>query len=232
MGGIDAIAQTRSEPVADEATHPDFQAWMSTQRRTGRSSASLATSDEPGADREFAIGPGEVTEPIRLDPESAARLVVTAAKMAAGFFRPTRRSVVVFVEGDSELAVEIGAVRIAMADGRVDLQLPVRCDQTGSSLVLVTFAVGMRGQPAGVYASTLRRPIGPALVIDTWGDALVAFAWRILLTLTSQLAGAVGKDARGNVLVPADLSATREGLTVLPMGRFRFSGASGLKATS
>ncbi len=139
---------------------------------------------------------------------------------------------VVWVEGDSELAVEIGAVKIAIGNGRVDLGLPVRCDQTGPTDVMVTFAVGRPGRPAGVYASTLRRPIGPTLVIDTWGDALVAFAWQILLTLVAQLAGAVGKDSRGNVLVPADFTASSEGLTVLPMGRFRFSGASGLKATS
>ena len=155
--------------------------------------------------------------------------MVVAAKIAAGFFRPTRRSVVVWVEGDSELAVEIGAVKIAAGRGRVDIVLPVRCDQTGPAEVIVTFAVGQEGEPAGMYASTLRRPVGPQLIIDTWGEALVAFAWRTLLTLSTQLAGASGKDTRGNVLIPANLVANADGLLIQPMGRFRFSGSTGAK---
>ena len=134
----------------------------------------------------------------------------------------------VWVEGDSELAVEIGAVQIAIGHGRIDIVLPVSCDQTGQANVIVTFAVGEEGQPAGMYASTLRRPVGPTLIIDTWGEALVAFAWRTLLTLISQLAGAAGKDGRGNVLVPADFIANADGLLIQTMGRFRFSGSSGL----
>jgi hypothetical protein len=219
--------------VTDEAIHPAFQSWLTAQRRAGARAAAAGPSAEPAErPRPLTIGSGDVTEPVRVDLESASKLVVVAARMAAGFFRPTRRSVVVWVEGDSELAVEIGSVKIATNTGRVDLSLPVRCDQTGRADVVVTFAVGWPGRPAGVYASTLRRPFGPTLVIDTWGGALVAFAWQILLTLVTQVAGAVGKDTRGNVLVPADLSATPDGLAVLPMGRFRFSGASGLKATS
>jgi hypothetical protein len=218
--------------VDDEAIHPTFQSWLTAQRRAGAMAAPSYPAEQSDRRRLLAIGSGEVTEPIRIDPESAGRLVVVAARIAAGFFRPTRRSVVVWVEGDSELAVEIGSVKIATNTGQVDLHLPVRCDQTGPADVIVTFAVGQPGRPAGVYASTLRRPFGPKLVIDTWGEALVAFAWQILLTLVAQVAGAVGKDNRGNVLIPADLSASPDGLTVLPMGRFRFSGASGLKATS
>jgi len=227
--------------AADETIHPAFQAWAKQQTR---SAATLAAdrasddiSDEFRPDRfrpersKTEIESGETTEPVHLDPDSASRLIVAAARLAAGFFRPTQRSVVVWIEGDSELAVEIGGVRIDIGYGRVDLLLPVRCDQTGAADVVVTFAVGASQRPAGLYASTLRRPTGPKLIIDTWGDALVAFAWKTLLELASQLAGAIGgKDGRGNLLVPAELRASREGLTILPMGRFRFAGSSGLKS--
>jgi hypothetical protein len=219
----------------DTSVHPDFERWLSSQRRAPHARPDEGRERRPGEsgpDRPLTIGTGELGEPVHLDPDSAVRLVVTAAKMAAGFFRPTRRSVIVWREGDSELAVEIGSVKIAIGSGRVDIVLPVRCDQTGPADVIVTFAVGREGQPAGLYASTLRRPLGPKLVIDTWGEALVAFAWNTLLTLTSQLAGASGKDTRGNVLIPAELTANADGLIIHPMGRFRFSGAAGLKGTS
>lgn len=179
-----------------------------------------------------AIGPGELAPVVRVDPNSAAKLVLVAARIAAGFFRPTRSTSVVWVEGDSELAVDIGAVRIALDVGRVDLTLPVRCDQTGPAEVVVTFAVGRPDRPAGVYAATARRPTGPQLIVDAWGDALVAFAWDILLTLAAQLAGARGKDARGNLLIPAEMAVTRDALVVAPMGRFRFAGESGLGGAS
>ena len=112
------------------------------------------------------------------------------------------------------------------------MTLPVRCDQTGSANIEVVFAVGSARQPSGLYASTFRRPIGPALVVDTWGEALVAFAWQGVLGMVSGIAGAVGKDARGNVMVPAELNADKGVLQIVPMARHRFAGSSGLKAAS
>jgi hypothetical protein len=49
--------------------------------------------------------------------------------------------------------------------------------------------------------------------------------------MVSGLAGAIGKDARGNVLVPVEMAASEKGLQVVPMARHRFVGSSGLKAT-
>ncbi len=220
--------------MGDEPIDVEFQRWLNPPKdRSGRAAAGT-TPLEVSADDDAtkgAVGPGEMAPPVRVDPDSAAKLVLVAARMAAGFFRPTRSTSVVWVEGDSELAVDVGAVRLALDLGRVDLTLPVRCDQTGPAEVVVTFAVGRPDRPAGVYAATARRPTGPQLIVDAWGDALVAFAWDVLLTLAAQLAGARGKDARGNLLVPADMAVTREALVIAPMGRFRFAGESGLGGT-
>jgi hypothetical protein len=76
--------------------------------------------------------------------------------------------------------------------------------------------------------ATQRRPRGPAIVVDTWGDAIVAFAWKLVLDLVTGLAGATGKDTRGNRLVPVELEATREGLAIVPMARHRFTGSAGI----
>jgi hypothetical protein len=224
---------------ADRGIHPDFARWADRQRPTGVAASAAAPGPErpedEGPERErpdrTGIEPGDLLERFHLDPDTTARLIVTAARMAAGLVRSTRRSVIVWVEGDSELAIDLAGIKSATAGGRIDILLPVRCDQTGPAEVIVTFAVGQEDRPAGMFASTARRPTGPKLIVDTWGDALVAFAWRTLLTLTSQVAGAIGKDSRGNVLVPADLMANADGLFVRPMGRFRFSG-SGFSGTT
>ena len=46
--------------------------------------------------------------------------------------------------------------------------------------------------------------------------------------MVSGLAGAIGKDARGNVLVPVELAVSGRGVHVVPMARHRFAGSSGL----
>jgi hypothetical protein len=107
----------------------------------------------------------------------------------------------------------------------------VRCDQTGAASVEVRFACGSPDRPAGLYAAAERRPQGPELIVRAWGDSLVAFAWQCLLELVTGLANAVGKDQRGNLLVPVELVATRRGIEVVPMARHRFSGSTGLLAS-
>lgn len=211
---------------ADAGIHPDIARWMAKRPRPAEA---VAGALRPRNDQ--SLLPGHPVDTIDIDPDSAQALVVIAAKLAAGFFRPTTRQEIVWVEGDSELAVGIASVGISLGDGVARITIPVRCDQSGADVVAVTLAVGGPGRPAGLYAATLRRPEGPALVIDAWGEALVAFAWQTLLTLVTQVAGAVGKDARGNVLVPAALTASSDGLSILPMARHRFAGSSGLKAT-
>ena len=212
---------------ADAGIHPDIVRWVARHQGTTTTAAAavvVVRGEKP-------LDPGQAIDPIHLDPKSAGALVVTAAKLAAGFFRPTTRQEIVWVEGDSQLAVGIAGVGLTVGDGVARITIPVRCDQTGADVVAVTLAVGGPDRPAGLYAATLRRPEGPTPVIDAWGEALVAFAWQTLLTLATQVAGALGKDARGNVLVPAALTASRTGLSILPMARHRFAGSSGLEAT-
>lgn len=200
-----------------ESTAPEYARFIAGQRRAGR------FTDPPQP-----LDPGSVADRVLVDPDSASRLLRTAALRAAGLFRPTRRSQVVWVDGARELAIAVSDLRLELGDGVVVLWIPVRCDQLGTGLVSVAFAVGAPGRPAGLYAATERRPRGPQVVLDSWGDALVAFGWQCLLGLVTGLAGAAGKDDRGNLLVPVELEASPDGLTVVPMARHRFSGSSGL----
>jgi hypothetical protein len=161
-------------------------------------------------------------------PKDLANLVNVAAKIASGFFRPTRRTEVLWVDGDSELLVSIDRIEVEVGDGLISIRLPVRCDQTGPTSVTVLFAVGRADFPAGTYASTYRRPQGPELIVDAWGEALVAFAWQIVLTVFVQVAGTAGKDGRGSRLVPGTVVVSDNGLMVFPMARHRFFGSTGL----
>jgi hypothetical protein len=182
---------------------------------------------EPAARQPLAEG--SVGKEVLIPARQATELLRVAARRASGLIRPSQRSEVVWVEGESELAVVFSAMKVATAEGVLAVQIPVRCDQTGAATVEVAFACGKADEPAGLYAASLRRPLGPELIVTTWGDSLVAFAWQGLLGLVAGIAGATGKDERGNLLVPVEMIASRRGLHIVPMARHRFAGSSGLK---
>lgn len=200
---------------------PEFLRFVADERRANRLPAAAP-----------AMAAGAVSQPIFVSGEQATALLRVAAKRAAGLIRPTKRTEAVWVRGDSEIAVNLVAIMVKIAAGVIVVTIPVRCDQVGNASVDVFFAVGSPDQPAGLYASTLRRPSGPPLIVGVWGEALVAFAWQCVLGMVSGLAGATGKDARGNVLVPVEMAASDKGLQIVPMARYRFAGSSGLKAAA
>lgn len=197
---------------------PEFARFVEAERRAKRL---------PMATRKMAEG--EVFEPVFIGAGQSIELMRVASRRAAGFFRPTRRTEVVWVEGENELAVGITGVDVKLADGLIRVLIPVRCDQTGEARVEVLFATGSPREPAGLYAATSRRPNGPEIVVAAWGDALVAYAWQCVLDLITGIAAATGKDARGNLLVPVELAVSANGIQILPMARHRFSGSSTLK---
>lgn len=202
-----------------DAVDTEFARFVESERRAQRLPRAVRPMDE-----------GDVFEPVRITPKQGAELMRVAARRAAGFFRPTKRTEVVWVEGESELAVGIAGVDVKIEDGLIRVRIPVRCDQTGPTTVEALFATGSPTAPAGLYAATPRRPNGPPVVIDAWGDALVAFAWQCVLGLVTGIAAAIGKDTRGNLLVPVELSVSARGIEILPMARHRFAGSSSLKA--
>jgi hypothetical protein len=199
---------------------PEFIRFVAAERRAGR----LAAAPK-------LVGTGEVSSPVRVPAQQLTELIRVAAKRASGLFHATKHTEVVWIAGDSQLAVSLVELNVKLADGLIHVSIPVRCDQTGAGIVEVIFAVGSPNSPGGLYASTYRRPTGPPLIVSVWSEALVAFAWQSVLGLLTGIAGAVGKDAHGNVLVPVELMATSSALEIVPMARHRFAGSSGLTAT-
>jgi hypothetical protein len=161
------------------------------------------------------LKPGTVGPEIPLTKNDLQRLVLEAAKRG-------KAGEVVWTQGESELVVTVGKVAVALDRGLVTLSIPVSCDQTGGALIVVPFAVGDDAHPAGMLVATEERPRGPATIVDAWGDALVAFAWNVLLTAWTALADATGTDEDGAGLIPAALTASPDGLRVLTMSRHAF----------
>ncbi|WP_372525432.1 hypothetical protein [Piscinibacter sp.] len=204
-----------------ETVAPEYLSFVAAERRAQQLPAAVRLLAE-----------GDITKSVVVPAAKAAEMLRVAARRAAGFFRPSKRTEVVWVEGESELAVNLATMDLRLAPGLLRVRIPVRCDQTGAATVEVAFACGSPTQPAGLYAAAQRRPVGPELIIATWGDALVAFAWQCLLGMVTGIAGATGKDPRGNVLVPVEMAVTARGIEILPMARHRFAGSSGLKTTT
>jgi hypothetical protein len=196
----------------------EYSRFVAAERSAGRLSAERAAMRE-----------GEVFQTIFIEGAQKAVFARAAARRGAGLVRPTQRSEIVWVDGANQLAIDIAKLDVRVDEGQIEFTIAVRCDEVGSAAVGVLFAVGSDQSPAGLYAAVSKRPTGPELVLDLWGDALVAFAWQCVLGIARGIAAATGKDARGNLLVPVELLAGARGVGIVPMARHRFAGSSGLK---
>jgi len=168
--------------------------------------------------------PGELAAPILVAPEKLSELLRIAVREACGLAEQGDELEVIWTRGDSELAIDLREPTAVLGEGLLAVRLPVRCDQARGQ-VTVPFAVGSEKAPAGLFAATLRRPLGPLPVVAAWGDAVLAFAWSALLHLVTGLSGAAGRDERGELLVPVELSASKQRLMVAPMARHRLPDA-------
>lgn len=197
---------------------PEYARFVAGERRAGRLAAVRPAMRE-----------GEVFDTVFVEGGKLAEFARIAARRGAGLVRPTQRTEIVWVDGANQLAIDIGKLDVRVDDGQIHVRVPIRCDEVGAGEVMVLFVVGSDQQPAGLYAAASKRPVGPELVVDLWGDALVAFAWQCVLGMVSGIAAATGKDARGNLLVPVEVVAGARGVGIVPMARHRFAGSSGLK---
>jgi hypothetical protein len=170
---------------------------------------------------------GTVVPAIHITPDQALKLFPPAAAVAAGVDRFARslRQPVKWREGDCELVIFPFDVSVRTGDGVIAVSIPVFSDQTDKSMVHVSFVVGDPKRPAGLVAATDARPTGPAAIVGTWGDALVAFAWHVVIEVATTIAGEAGRDVDGSRLVPIAIAASTDGLFVVPMARHTFDRA-------
>jgi hypothetical protein len=127
-----------------------------------------------------------------------------------------------WVRDTNELLVFTSRVTVRLDDGLVLITVPVSCDQAAEAMIEVPFAVGSKDLPAGLVFATEERPRGPEVIVDAWSEALIAFAWRLMLTVAIRIAAQSGVDEDGAGLVPIALTAARESLSLTPMARHTF----------
>lgn len=161
-----------------------------------------------------------------LTPADLTALIPSAAVSAAGLdpalIKPPVPPVLWEADG-GQLLVRVAGVSARLGTGLIDLTIPVSCDQTGDTAVTVTFLTGTPDRPTGGVTITEDHPRGPAVVVENWHDALIAFAWQTILIATSAMSGAVGTDSGGRALITQSLSVTADGLTVTPMAQHVFT---------
>lgn len=195
-----------------------------TRRRGARPATGRAHSGATAADGR-PLPPGGVGAPVPVALEQVGPLLQAAARRAAA---PDGRgdgpAAVVWREGADALVVLLDRIGVRTTDGGVLVIVPVACDQLPDlrGSVVVSFAVGSPARPAGLVAAAGAIPQGPDVVVGRWGEALTALAWQALLDVVAGVAGASGRDLDGSPLVPASMTATDQGLTVLPQARHPF----------
>lgn len=169
-----------------------------------------------GPPRAERLPAGSVAPPVEVGDGGLERLVRAAAAP------PEQPASVVWREGDAEVIVHLGRTRVRVLDGLVLVALTLESDQTGPAEVVVPFAVGTEERPAGLVAASETKPRGPELLVDRWGEAIVATAWRALVEAATTVASGRGSDLEGAPLRAGALVARRGGVAVLPQARHLF----------
>lgn len=176
----------------------------------------------PGVVASQPLAASDIGAEIVLESKSAQILYGIAFADAAGGAGAAGQNEVVWTSGGDELLVRTAAVRLGLADGYVLVQIPVYSDQTQDDNVVVPFAVGTSTAIFGMIMATETLPRGPAIIVRRWGDHLVAAAWQALIHVAAAVAGAAGVDDDNQPLLPGAISASANGLTVLPQARHPF----------
>jgi hypothetical protein len=180
------------------------------------------------------LDPGQVADPLPLDVRRAGEVLTVAVQQAAatalaresgdGRARRELPTAVVWTQGADSLLVLLDSLRVDTGDGVVTVAVDVSCDELvrltdeRRATVVVELVVGTDKRPAGLLAAATT-PRGPKLVVDRWGDALVALAWQGLLDASAGIAAAAGSDADGAPLVPTTWTASPNGLQIGPQAR-------------
>ena len=199
---------------------------MSTRQVFALQSPRIVARLRPLDPRRFQLQPlksGTAGADVRVPAREAAQLARIAARLVGGLAADGRLgSTLLWQRGGNSLLVLPDQLALRLGSGVLAFTVPVQCDQSEATEVHVSFVVGDPKRPAGLLAVTEERPRGPDVVVDTWGEPIVAFCWHVVLQLATSLAAEAGLDEDGAALIPVALQATPEALVITPMARHEF----------
>lgn len=168
---------------------------------------------------------GDIGPALPLRGETLERL----SRLAAGSIAfpaaddPAETEAILWDDGTSELLVFPGKVRTTTTDRILTVIMPVVTD-AGETEMTIPFAIGSKDRVAGLLAAAPDRPRGDPLIAEVWGEALIAFAYKMILEIADKIAGASGRDAANNRLVAQSLSLEDGALVIQPQAGFRLKG--------
>lgn len=157
------------------------------------------------------LPPGDVVDPIEVRNDDFQELIYTAL----GVTDRRRRNQVIWEQAGSELLVHLGETRVQVVEGLIIVGLTVESNESGRVEVTIPFAVGRRDRLAGMVATTEPKPRGPNIIIDRWGESLIAAAWQAVLDVIGTLSARAGVDEDGSPLLPGAIVAEGNVLSVV-----------------
>jgi hypothetical protein len=92
---------------------------------------------------------------------------------------------VIWVDKGDEVLVHLDSITTRVLDRMLLVSVDLETDQTGRATLVVPFAVGGGGDPAGLIAVTDELPRGNGLLASRWGEAVQAAVWATLLGIAS-----------------------------------------------
>jgi hypothetical protein len=176
--------------------------------------------DEPSGASMMGPNPGEVGRPIEVSEDELQVLLGEALARGEDPNIPF-----VWQDLDSELAVDVGRVRVALRGGLLLVGLPVRCDQVGGdqgegTVLVIPIALGTPAEPAGLVGTAETPARGTSeLVVAVWGETAVAATWLAFLEVCRRVAARAGEDARCQPMLPGAVWAIPGVLGVVPQAR-------------
>jgi hypothetical protein len=160
--------------------------------------------------------------PDKLDePAFANTIAVRLAGTPADGSKPSTQAPtkVIWVDQGDEILVHLDSIATRILDRMLLVSIDVETDQTGRTSLVVPFALGNTGDPAGLVAVTDHYPRGNGLLASRWGEAVQAAVWSTVLSIAAEHAAERGS-------APLGISASRgaiqlhagPALTVVPGG--------------
>lgn len=180
----------------------------------------LGYPEHEGAGPGKPLPPGGAAPAVSVPAGKVQQLITVALSAAHAAPDQPPPQQVVWQDADGEVLVHLDQTKVVMFNGLVLVALTLESDETGQGEIVVPFAVGSPGSPAGLVAVTETLPRGPAALVDRWGHSAVAAAWRALLDVCHGLALRSGVDTNGARLIPGAISTDGSALSVTPQARF------------
>jgi hypothetical protein len=114
---------------------------------------------------------------------------------------------VIWVDTGDEVLAHLDSIQVKILDRIVLISIDLESYQTGRTPMILSFALGNAGDPAGLIAVTDEYPRGDGALASRWGEVLQAALWSTLLGIAQDHAAERGK-------APSGISATTGVLTL------------------